>query len=287
MQERKTADLPWIPPYAYFVVSAIFHYLGPAFAVLLFAQVGVLGVAWLRIASAAVVFAVWRRPWRQFRASKPAQRQVLIALGVVLGLMNASFYLAIARLPLGTVGAIEFLGQIILAAIGIRSRRNVLALGLALVGGGLLTDVRLGGQPIGFIFAFANGSLFMLYVVLGHRIAQDGGRAGIDRLGGAMLIALLTITPLGLGEALPAFTDTRLLLAGVAVGLCSSVIPYVTDQLAMARLPRATFALLLSLLPAVASLVGAIVLRQIPAPVEMLGIGLIMGAVAIHQEPRE
>jgi len=287
VQESKTADVPWIPPYAYFVVSALFHYLGPAFAVLLFAQVGVLGVAWLRIASAAVVFAVWRRPWRQFRAGKRTQRRLLIALGVVLGLMNASFYLAIARLPLGTVGAIEFLGQIILAAIGIRSRRNVLALGLALAGGGLLTDVRLGGQPIGFIFAFANGALFILYVVLGHRIAQDGGRAGIDRLGGAMLIALLTITPLGLGEALPAFTDAHLLLAGVAVGLCSSVIPYVTDQLAMARLPRATFALLLSLLPAVASLMGAIVLRQIPSPVEMLGIGLIMGAVAIHQEPRE
>jgi inner membrane transporter RhtA len=287
VQESKTADVPWIPPYAYFVVSALFHYLGPAFAVLLFAQVGVLGVAWLRIASAAVVFAVWRRPWRQFRAGKHTQRRLLIALGVVLGLMNASFYLAIARLPLGTVGAIEFLGQIILAAIGIRSRRNVLALGLALAGGGLLTDVRLGGQPIGFIFAFANGALFILYVVLGHRIAQDGGRAGIDRLGGAMLIALLTITPLGLGEALPAFTDAHLLLAGVAVGLCSSVIPYVTDQLAMARLPRATFALLLSLLPAVASLMGAIVLRQIPSPVEMLGIGLIMGAVAIHQEPRE
>jgi inner membrane transporter RhtA len=286
-QSTTTADLPWIPPHAYFVVSAIFHYLGPAFAVLLFAHIGVLGVAWLRIASAAVVFAMWRRPWRQFRVSKPGQRQLLIALGVVLGLMNASFYLAIARLPLGTVGAIEFLGQIILAAIGVRSRRNILALGLALAGGGLLTDVRLSGQPIGFIFAFANGALFMLYVVLGHRIAQDGGRAGIDRLGGAMLVALLTITPLGLGEALPAFTDAQLLLAGIGVGLCSSVIPYITDQMAMARLPRATFALLLSLLPAVASIIGAIVLRQIPAPIEMLGIGLIMGGVAIHQEPRE
>lgn len=287
METSRTADLPWIPPYAYFVVSAIFHYLGPAFAVLLFAHVGVLGVAWLRIASAAAVFAVWRRPWRLYRESAWPQRRLLIALGVVLGLMNASFYLAIARLPLGTVGAIEFLGQIILAAIGVRTRRNVLALGLALMGGALLTDVRLGGQPIGFVFAFANGAFFMLYVILGHRIAQDGGRAGIDRLGGAMIVALLAITPLGLGEALPAFTNAQLLLAGIGVGLCSSVIPYITDQLAMARLPRATFALLLSLLPAVAVLIGAIVLRQIPTSVEMLGIALIMGGVAIHQEARE
>lgn len=286
MRLSKTDDHPWIPPYAYFVVSAIFHYLGPAFAVLLFAHVGVLGVAWLRIASAAVVFSVWRRPWRLFRKSTWPQRRLLIALGTVLGLMNASFYLAIARLPLGTVGAIEFLGQIVLAAIGVRTRRNFLALSLALAGGALLTDVRLGGQPIGFVFAFANGALFMLYVVLGHRIAQDGGSAGIDRLGGAMIVALLVITPLGVGEALPAFTNAQLLLAGIGVGLCSSVIPYITDQLAMARLPRATFALLLSLLPAVAVLIGAIVLRQIPTPIEILGIALIMGGVAIHQEMR-
>ncbi len=284
--ETKAAELPWIPPYAYFIVSAIFHYLGPAFAVLLFAQVGVLGVAWLRIATAAVVFAVWRRPWRLMRETSWTQCRLLIALGVVLGLMNASFYLAIARLPLGTVGAIEFLGQIILAAIGVRSWRNGGALLLALAGGALLTDVRLGGQPIGFLFAFANAALFMLYVILGHRIAQDGGRAGIDRLGAAMLFALLAITPLGLGEALPAFTNAQLLLAGVGVGLCSSVIPYVTDQLAMARLPRATFALLLAVLPAVAAIMGAVVLRQIPAPLEVLGIALIMGGVAIHQEAR-
>src|SRR5258708_24882632 len=97
-QSSQTADLPWVPPQAYFVVSAIFHYLGPAFAVLLFAQVGVLGVAWLRIASAAAVFAVWRRPWRLFGKSSWTQRRLLLALGVVLGLMNAAFYLAIARL---------------------------------------------------------------------------------------------------------------------------------------------------------------------------------------------
>jgi inner membrane transporter RhtA len=158
------------------------------------------------------------------------------------------------------------------------------ALGLAVAGGALLTDVRFSGSPLGFAFAFANAAFFILYVILGHRIARDGGRAGIDRLGGAMLIALLTITPLGLGAALPAFTNAQLLLAGIAVGLCSSVIPYVTDQLAMAQLPRATFALLLSLLPAIAALIGAIVLAQIPAPAEVVGIALIMGGVAIHRE---
>jgi inner membrane transporter RhtA len=145
-----------IPPQAFFLVSAVFHYLGPAFAVLLFADVSVLGVAWLRIAGAAAVFAIWRRPWRTIAAASRDGRRLFIAFGVVLTAMNSLFYLAIDRLPLGTVGAIEFLGPIGLAALGARSRRNLLALALAIGGVYLLTDVRLAGEPIGFAFAFAN-----------------------------------------------------------------------------------------------------------------------------------
>jgi len=283
-QVRKANVADKIPPHVYFFVSAIFHYLGPAFAVLLFSNVSVLGVAWFRIASAAVVFAVWRRPWRIFLGISWTQRRVLLALGVVLGLMNACFYLAISRLPLGTVGAIEFLGPVTLAALGARTPRNIGALLLAAAGGWLLTDVRFGGEPLGFVFAFANCAFFMLYVVLGHRIAQDGGATGIDRLGAAMLIALVTITPIGITGALPAISQPLLLLAGIGVGICSSVIPYVSDQLAMARLPRATFALLLSLLPASAAIIGIVVLRQIPRPLEVVGILLVAGGVALHKE---
>jgi inner membrane transporter RhtA len=283
-QVRKVDRISKIPPQMFFFVSAIFHYLGPAFAVLLFSSVSVLGVAWFRIASAAVVFAVWRRPWRIFLTIPWTKRRTLLALGVVLGLMNACFYLAISRLPLGTVGAIEFLGPITLAALGARTSRNITALLLAAGGGWLLTNAHFGGQPLGYVFAFANCAFFMLYVILGHRIAQDGGAAGIDRLGAAMLIALVTITPIGLTGALPAMTQPLLLLAGIGVGICSSVIPYVCDQLAMARLPRATFALLLSLLPASAAVIGVVVLRQIPTPVEIIGILLVAGGVALHQE---
>ena len=110
MHMQLTKPRQRIPPHVFFFVSAIFHYLGPAFAVLLFAHVTVLGVAWLRIASAAIVFVLWRRPWRIVAAQSWAQRRVLIALGAVLGLMNASFYESISRLPLSTVGAIEFIG---------------------------------------------------------------------------------------------------------------------------------------------------------------------------------
>lgn len=282
--QKKPIAAVHIPPHLFFLVSAIFHYLGPAFAVLLFAHVTVLGVAWLRIASASIIFALWRRPWRIFRELSPAQRYTLIALGVVLGLMNAVFYLAIARLPLGTVGAIEFIGPIVLAAFGMRTRRNVAALILAVGGGWLLADVQLEGEPLGVVFAFVNCGLFMLYVILGHQIAQDGGAAGIDRLGAAMLIALVTVSPLGFTDALPAITQPALLLAGIGVGLCSSVIPYVCDQLAMARLSRATFALLLSLLPVFATMIGVIVLQQIPTPMEIVGICLVASGIALHRE---
>ncbi len=272
-----------VPPQLFFIVSAVFHYLGPAFAVLLFAQIAPLGVAWLRIASAAVIFAVWRRPWRYYRTLDTADRRVVIMLGIVLAAMNACFYVAIDRLPLGTVGAIEFLGPIGLAAAGMRTRRNFVALALAALGVYVLTDVRIAGEPLGYVFSFANCGLFVLYVMLGHRIAGAGGSQGIDRLGIAMLIAMVAALPIGIGDAVPAFRDPLLLAAAIGVGISSSVIPYVCDQLAMARLKRASFALLLALLPATASAIGILVLRQIPSPAEIAGIALVIAAVALHR----
>ena len=256
--------------------SAVFHYLGPAFAVLLFGRVEPLGVAWLRIASAAAVFALWRRPWRA-----AAQFRTLLAFGTLLAAMNAAFYLAIDRLPLATVGAIEFLGVIVLAAAGVRDPRNAAALLLAIAGVYALTDVRLAGEPLGFAFAFANCALFMGYLTLGHRIANNG--SGIDQLAAAMAVAAAVAAPVGLTLAAPAFTHPRWLLAGIAVGICSSVIPYVSDQLAMARLRRPTFALLLSILPASATLIGLLVLAQRPTPADCLGIALVSAAVATHK----
>src|SRR5260370_852304 len=161
-----------VPPHLFFLVSAVFHYLGPAFAVLLFAEIAPLGVAWLRIASA---------------------------------------------------------------------------------------------------------------VVLGHRLAGAGGSQGIDRLGAAMLVAMAAAVPIGISDAMPAFLDPRLLLAAIGVGISSSVIPYVCDQLAMARLKRASFALLLALLPATASAIGILVLRQIPSLADIVGVGFVIARVARHR----
>ena len=284
-----------LPPHSYFVVSAVFHYLGPSFAVLLFARVDVLGVAWLRITSAAVILAAWRRPWRFIKRLDRRGREVLVGLGAVLAAMNTVFYLAVERLPLSTVGAIEFLGTVLLAALGTRTRRNAAALALTTIGVAAITTVRITGEPWGFVFAFANCALFMLYVVLGHRIAnadppapgaRDHAIGGIDRLSAAMLVAALVVTPVGLAGALATLRQPQLILAGAGVGLCSSVVPYVTDQLAMARLPRASFAVMLALLPMFATVIGAVMLRQLPTVRDLVAIAFVIAGVALHRASR-
>jgi inner membrane transporter RhtA len=265
-----------VPPPAIFVVSAVFHYLGPAFAVLLFARVAPLGVAWLRIVSAAVVFAAWRRPWRA-----PPSRDV-VAWGIVLAAMNCCFYEAIDRLPLSTVAAIEFLPVVALAALGARTRRNLAALALAAPGVYVITGVHLAGEPLGIALAFANALGFAAYIVLAHRVARAG--AGIDGLAGAMIVAALAVTPFALGSALPALTDPVALAAGIGVGISSSVIPYVADQLAMTRLSRGGYALMVALLPATATAIGLVVLGQVPSAAEAVGIALVAAGVALHRE---
>jgi inner membrane transporter RhtA len=274
-----------VPPHAYFVVSAVFHYLGPAFAVLLFARVDVLGVAWLRIAAAAAIFALWRRPWHAYRESDREGRQLLLQWGAVLALMNCCFYVAIDKLPLGTVAAIEFLPVIVLAALGARTPRNAAALALAVPGVYLLTDVQLAGEPLGVALAFANAVLFALYIVLAHRVARHERLGGIDGLAASMLIAAVVVTPMAGWAVLPAALDPVALAAGVGVGISSSVIPYVTDQLAMAKLARATYALMVSILPATATVIGIVVLSQVPTWVEIVGVGLVVAGVGLHREP--
>jgi inner membrane transporter RhtA len=185
------------------------------------------------------------------------------------------------------VAAIEFLPVIALAALGARTPRNAAALALAVPGVYLLTDVRLEGEPLGVAFAFANAGLFALYIVLAHRVSRSPAIGRMDGLAAAMLIATVAITPIGVWSAAPALLDPVAIGAGIGVGLASSVIPYVFDQLAMARLSRATYSLLVSLLPATATAIGVIVLAQIPSAVEAIGVALVVAAVAVHREPTD
>jgi inner membrane transporter RhtA len=271
------------PPHVYFVGSAVFHYLGPSFAVLLFARVDVLGVAWLRIASAALVFAVWRRPWRRFVRLNRDSKVLIVALGAVFAVMNACFYISISRLPLATAAAIEFIGPILLATLGARIPRNFAAVVAAAGGVYLLTHVRIVGDPLGVGFAFANAALFTTYIVLAHRVARHSTIGGVDGLAAAMIFAFIFVSPIGFRGAAHALLDPIALAAGAGVGVSSSVIPYVLDQMAMARLPRATYALFVALLPATATVIGVLVLRQLPTPLDLAGILLVMIGVGLHR----
>lgn len=123
--------------------------------------------------------------------------------------------------------------------------------------------------------------------MLGHRLSRNTPSSGIDGLAAAMLVAFAAALPLGLVDAAPAFAHPALLAAAIGVGICSSVVPYVFDQLAMARLPRATFALLISLLPASATLIGLVVLEQVPTAVEGAGVALVVVGVALRREPAQ
>ena len=131
---------------------------------------------------------------------------------------------------------------------------------------------------------FAGSALFTASIVLAHRVSRRAELGGVDGLAAAMLFALAFVSPLGLLEATRAIDDPIAIAAGIGVGVSSSVIPYVCDQLAMARLARATYALLVSLLPAMATVIGVIVLRQVPSSADLGGIVLVMLGVGLQRE---
>jgi inner membrane transporter RhtA len=269
-----------LPPHALFILGAISQYVGAALAVLLFASVPAAGVAWLRVVAAAAVLVAWRRPWQTRWTA--ARLRLTAAFGIALALMNLTFYLAIDRLPLGTAVAIEFVGPIAVAALGSRTRRDAFALLLAVAGVLALADVHLTGSPGGFALAVAAGVLWAGYIVLGHRVAADPQLRAQDGLALAMAIGALALAPFLVSSAVPALVDPLLLAACLAVGVASSVVPYGLEQVAMRRLPRARFALLLALLPATATIVGALVLGQVPGLVESAGITLVVIAASLR-----
>jgi inner membrane transporter RhtA len=273
------ARLRGVPPPMLFVTGAISQYAGAACAVLLFKSVDAAGVAWLRVLAAAAVLLAWRRPWQV--AWSRGRLALAAAFGVVIAAMNVTFYLSIARIPLGTAVAIEFIGPVAVAALGSRTRRDVGALGIAAAGIALLADVRISGSAAGVGFALAAGVLWSAYIVLGHRVASATELRQHDGLATAMAVGALAFAPFVGPIAGPAFESPGLLIACLAVGVFSSVVPYGLEQIAMRRLPRPRFALLLALLPATAALMGGIVLGQVPRPGEAVGIALVVLATAL------
>ncbi len=270
-----------VPAPALFVIGALSMYVGAALAVGLFGRVAPASVAVLRILGAAAVLLAWRRPssaaWRGPRVRRA------VAFGLATAGMNIAFYEAIARLPLGTAVAVEFCGPVAVAAVSSRRPRDIAAVVLAAAGVALIADVRWSGSPSGVLWALGAATLWAAYIVLGKRIAGAGN--GLDDMAVGFAVAAVVLSPvllLGGVAGLAALADPLVLLVGVGVGVLSSVVPYVIDQIVLRRLGQARFAVLLALLPATATVVGLLGLAQIPNLLEGLGIAAVVVAVALR-----
>ncbi|HEY8373283.1 MAG TPA: EamA family transporter [Pseudonocardiaceae bacterium] len=274
-----------VPAPLLFLVSGTSLYFGAAVAVMLFAELSPSAVAWLRQLGAAVLLLAWRRPGRE---AWRGRRFVLAAtFGLVTALMNLTFYEAIARLPLGTGVSIEFLGPIAVAAFGSRTRRDVLALLCVVLGVALMADVRWEGSRLGVLLILGAAALWAGYIVLGKLVARGG--TGIDDLAVGFTAATVVLSPLA-WQTGPVWESPRLLLLAVGVGLLSTVVPYGLDQVVLRRVGQARFALLLALLPVTATLMGLLVLRQVPTPAEAVGICAVAVGVLLSgrdQQGRE
>ncbi|MFC5994140.1 DMT family transporter [Pseudonocardia hispaniensis] len=269
-----------IPAPVLFVLGGTSMYAGAALAVGLFDLLSPAAVAVLRIVGAALVLLVWRRPgadaWRIGRLA------AAVAFGLATAGMNIAFYEAIARLPLGTAVALEFCGPVAVAALASRRARDVAAVALAAVGVALIADVRWSGSPSGVLWALTAAALWAAYIVLGKRIASGGN--GVDDMTVGFTLAAVALLPLLMVDerALPALAEPRVLLIGFGVGVLSSALPYVLDQVVLRRLGQARFAVLLALLPATATVVGLVGLGQVPGVLESLGIVAVVIAVGLR-----
>ena len=270
-----------VPAPALFVVGGASLYAGAALAVGLFDRMSPTTVAVLRLLGAAAVLIVWRRPGRA--AWRGARLGRAVAFGLATALMNLAFYEAIARLPLGTAVAVEFCGPVAVAAVASRRPRDVGAVLLAAAGVLFIADVRWSGSPTGVLWALTAAALWAAYIVLGKRVASAGN--GLDDMAVGFAVAAVALSPLLLvsGPAgIAALADPLVLVLAVGLGVLSSVVPYVLDQIVLRRVGQARFAVLLALLPATATVVGLVALMQVPGVLEAVGIGAVVAAVALR-----
>ncbi|MFE2074611.1 EamA family transporter [Streptomyces misionensis] len=248
---------------------------GGALAVTLMPRAGALGVVTLRLFAAAVVLLLVCRP--RLRGHSRADWATVIAFGVVMGGMNGLFYEAVARIPLGAAVTLEVLGPLTLSVLTSRRAINALWAALALGGVFLLGGGGFGGvDPVGVAFALAAGAMWAGYIVFSARTGRRFPQA--DGLALAMAVAALLILPLGIATSGSRLLDPTTLGLGSAVALLSSVLPYTLELLALRRLPAATFAILMSLEPALAAAAGFLILGQALSAAEAAAIALVIAA---------
>lgn len=266
------------------ILSGLSLYAGAALAVGLFEQFSPALVAWMRMSAAAVILLVIHRPGiRSFLGRAGFQAAVY---GIVTLAMNMTFYEAIARLPMGTAVAIEFLGPVVVAALGSRTIRDWISLVLAGVGVVVISGAQWEGNSAGVLFALAAAVMWGLYIVTGNRIAGDAGSSRTGMTVGFTWAAIVSL-PLAI-YWFPGFDTVGMepiTVIGLALGLgvLSAVIPYGLDQVILRQAGPAYFAILLAILPVAAAAMGALALGQWLSIPELIGIALIVVAVALRR----
>ena len=256
-------------------IGLICQEVGASFAVLLFPAVGAIGMVSLRLAFSAIVLLAVARP--RMRGYGRSDWLTVIAFGIALALMNALFYEALARVPLGSTVTIEVLGPLVLSVVMSRRASSWLWAVLAFVGVVLLSQGSFEAlDPAGVAFAFGAAAMWAAYILLS---ARTGGKfPRLDGLAIAMTIGAVITVPFGVFSAGPAIFQPGILLLGAAVAVLSSTIPYALELIALRRLRPATFSILMSLTPAIATAAGIVILRQQLSGVAFVAIALVIAA---------
>nr|WP_260407926.1 EamA family transporter [Planomonospora venezuelensis] len=263
-----------VPPSGLVLLAILSVQIGAGFAKELFAQLPPSAVVFLRIAMGALVLGVVARP--RLKGLTRADLGVGAAFGATLGLMNLSFYEALARLPMGIAVAIEFLGPLGVAVAA--SRRRLDLLWVALAGSGIALLAPWGRATglswAGIGFALVAGACWAAYILLSAAVGQRfPGTGGVSF---AMVVACLLVAPIGIGAGGSDLLHPELLLIGLGVGLLSSAIPYAIELEALRRMSKRVFGILMSLEPAMAALVGLVVLGEVLNVREWAAIGCVV-----------
>jgi inner membrane transporter RhtA len=274
VRETESATLPLL----FLLASLLSQYIGAASAKSLFPLVGAEGVTALRVGLSAVLLTAMWRPWRS-RLSRHDLRNLLI-YGVTLGAMNLSIYRAMELIPIGIAIAIEVTGPLAVALLGSRRLRDFLWIASAAAGLAMLMPLEGVGaslDPLGVAYAAGAALCWALYIVFGKRASSlPGGQA----VAWGMLVASTFTVPLGIVHAGVALLAPGVLLVGLAVAVLSSAAPYSLEMLALRRLPSHVFGLVVSASPAVASLIGLVMLGERLSWVQWTAIACIMCASA-------
>lgn len=298
---HRVSNLPLL-----FVIGAVCQYVGASLAVPLFADLGPATVAWLRgVGAGVVLMAIWwplaARRWPRIGVRFPPRRLLRAAgFGLITMGMNMAFYLAIDHIDLGVAVAIEFLGPIVVAAAGSRRLSDGVAVLAVLAGVVLLSGASFDGAPLGVVYALIAAAMWAAYIVVGKIVSGASGdeapesgtgsrngpapwRDGVDDLAIGLSVAGAVCAPVVIGVSSVADPGAlwhwQIAALGIGLGILSSAIPYLLDQIVLSKLGRSQFALLLALLPVTAAVVGAVALSQIPSLAELCGIALVIAAI--------